>query len=265
MPHVLRADVDRRRPGRAAARRRRARPPTCTARARAQARGRGARDDDAAPAGDQASRAGPVLRVTAPSSPRPRSPGCPVFPASNPWNQRVDALPVHPRSDAIVRSIGARRRPSIPTSAPAATRAARSASRTRSSRATPSARRCASSTPTSPTAGPYPIPRQPRIEGGGDRHMLMVQRGTCRLFELFAAAAARRRLARRQRRDLQPALEQAAPARLDERRRRRPADLPRPRPLRRGRARARSATRCASRSRARGARSSSPRATSRRR
>ena len=33
--------------------------------------------------------------------------GCPVFPADNPWNQRVDGLPVHPRSDAIVRSIGA--------------------------------------------------------------------------------------------------------------------------------------------------------------
>src|SRR3954451_10313202 len=33
--------------------------------------------------------------------------GCPVFPADNPWNQRVDTLPVHPNSDAIVRSIGA--------------------------------------------------------------------------------------------------------------------------------------------------------------
>lgn len=33
--------------------------------------------------------------------------GCPVFPADNHWNLRVDQLPVHPRSDAIVRSIGA--------------------------------------------------------------------------------------------------------------------------------------------------------------
>ena len=32
--------------------------------------------------------------------------GCAVFPASNPWNQRVDGLPVHSNSDAIVRSIG---------------------------------------------------------------------------------------------------------------------------------------------------------------
>jgi hypothetical protein len=35
--------------------------------------------------------------------------------------------------------------------------------------------------------GPYPIPRRPKIEGGGDRHMLMIQRGRCRLYELFAA------------------------------------------------------------------------------
>src|SRR3954451_16695795 len=33
--------------------------------------------------------------------------GCPVVTADNPWNQRVDGLPVHPNSSAIVRSIGA--------------------------------------------------------------------------------------------------------------------------------------------------------------
>ena len=33
--------------------------------------------------------------------------GCPAFPADNHWNLRVDRLPVHPRSDAIVRSTGA--------------------------------------------------------------------------------------------------------------------------------------------------------------
>ena len=27
----------------------------------------------------------------------------------------------------------------------------------------------------------------PKVEGGSDRHILIVQRGTCRLFELFAA------------------------------------------------------------------------------
>jgi hypothetical protein len=35
--------------------------------------------------------------------------------------------------------------------------------------------------------GPYPIPAHPRIEGGSDRHVLLVDRDACRLYELFAA------------------------------------------------------------------------------
>src|SRR5438045_9543013 len=31
---------------------------------------------------------------------------CPVFPSDNPWNQRVDGLPVDPSSAQLVRSIG---------------------------------------------------------------------------------------------------------------------------------------------------------------
>jgi len=33
----------------------------------------------------------------------------------------------------------------------------------------------------------YPIPSSPKIEGGSDAHMLMVERDACRLYELFAA------------------------------------------------------------------------------
>ena len=36
----------------------------------------------------------------------PGARGCPVFPKNNHWNKRVDRLPLHPNSDAIVRSIG---------------------------------------------------------------------------------------------------------------------------------------------------------------
>src|SRR4029079_15452597 len=32
--------------------------------------------------------------------------GCPVFPKNNPWNQRVDKLPLAKNSAAIARSIG---------------------------------------------------------------------------------------------------------------------------------------------------------------
>src|SRR5205807_320774 len=41
------------------------------------------------------------------SSSAPRIAGCQVFPASNPWNQRVDRLPVAKSSTTIVDSIGA--------------------------------------------------------------------------------------------------------------------------------------------------------------
>ena len=35
--------------------------------------------------------------------------------------------------------------------------------------------------------GPYPIPAKPLIEAGSDRHMLIVDRGNCKLYELFDA------------------------------------------------------------------------------
>jgi hypothetical protein len=35
--------------------------------------------------------------------------------------------------------------------------------------------------------GPYPIPRDARVEGGSDRHVIVLQRGSCRLYELFGA------------------------------------------------------------------------------
>jgi hypothetical protein len=113
--------------------------------------------------------------------------GCPVFPASNPWNQRVDRLPVPANSDAIVRSIGVDgtvhpdfgsglyegRAIGIPITVVARGQAR---SRVRFRYAGESDR------------GPYPISARPRIEGGSDRHVLLVQRGTCKLYELFAAA-----------------------------------------------------------------------------
>jgi hypothetical protein len=112
--------------------------------------------------------------------------GCPVFPAANAWNQRVDRLPVHPRSAEIVRSIGVEqtvhpdfgsglfegRRIGIPyTVVP------------RSQRRVPVSFEFADES----DPGPYPIPRGAPVEGGSDRHVLVVQRGTCRLYELFAA------------------------------------------------------------------------------
>ena len=124
------------------------------------------------------------------ASPVIGAPRCPVFPAENPWNQRVDKAPVHPRSDAIVRSIGtdeglhpdfgSGRYEGRPIGIPY-TAVSRHQKRVRVSfeyRA-------------ESDRGPYPIPRNAPIEGGrsadGDRHVIVVDRDRCRLYELFAA------------------------------------------------------------------------------
>ena len=111
--------------------------------------------------------------------------GCPLFPASYTTNQRVDALPVASNSDAIVRSIGLGDRVHAdfgsglwegkPIGIPFTVVNRRTArKRVRFDYAGESDR------------VRYPIPRRVRIEGGGDRHALLVERGTCRLYELFA-------------------------------------------------------------------------------
>jgi hypothetical protein len=112
---------------------------------------------------------------------------CPVFPADNPWNQRVDALPVHPRSAYYITSLGADlhlhadfgsyRGYGIPYNVIRAP-------------ATPVPVRFTAYADES-DKGPYPIPQHPKIEGGSDRHLLVVDDNACRLYELFAAKKTR--------------------------------------------------------------------------
>jgi hypothetical protein len=113
-----------------------------------------------------------------------------MFPRSSHWNQRVDDLPVLRGSDRMVRAIGAgdtmhadfgsglyegakigipfvtvgKSQPKVPVRFDFAEESDR---------------------------GPYPIPRNVPIEGGrgsdGDRHVIVVDRRRCRLYELFAA------------------------------------------------------------------------------
>ena len=111
--------------------------------------------------------------------------GCPLFPADFTTNQRVDHLPVAASSDAIVRSIGldegvhadfgSGRWEGKPIGIPYTVVGRRTKrSRVRFDYADESDR------------VRYPIPRRVRIEGGGDRHALLVDRSRCRLYELFA-------------------------------------------------------------------------------
>jgi hypothetical protein len=131
-----------------------------------------------------------ALVALAPGSTVKRAPRCQVFPPDSHWNVRVDSLPVASDSAALVRSIGLDRpvHPDFgaglyegrPIGIPYTT-VSRRQRRVRVSfdYADESDR------------GRYPIPRRAPIEGGrnsdGDRHVIVVDRDRCRLYELFAA------------------------------------------------------------------------------
>jgi hypothetical protein len=111
--------------------------------------------------------------------------GCSLFPADNPWNQRVDTLPVAANSDAIVATIGAGTglHPDFgagtwdggPIGIPYnVVTAAQKTSRVSFDYADES------------DAGPYPIPRRVKLEYGSDHHALIVDSTACRLYELYA-------------------------------------------------------------------------------
>jgi len=116
--------------------------------------------------------------------------GCTLLPADDIWNTRIDDLPVHRRSSAWLDSIGLdtglhadfgsglwEGAPIgipyvlVPEDQPAVPMRFEYADES--------------------DPGPYPIPTDAPIEGGphsdGDRHILVVQQGSCRLYETFAA------------------------------------------------------------------------------
>src|SRR5215208_2528748 len=111
--------------------------------------------------------------------------GCPLFGPSFAANHRVDRLPVASDSGAIVRSIGLNdnvhadfgsgRWEGSPIGIPYTVVGRRTPrSRVRFDYADESDR------------ARYPIPRGVKIEGGGDRHALLLDRARCRLYELYA-------------------------------------------------------------------------------
>ncbi|HEV3403966.1 MAG TPA: hypothetical protein VG073_06720, partial [Gaiellaceae bacterium] len=116
------------------------------------------------------------------------APKCPLFPADNPWNQRVDALPVASNSATIIQSIGggtglhadfgsgtyAGSLIGIPFNVVPGTQQKRRIARFEYAGES--------------DKGPYPIPARPKIEGGSDRHVLIVDRDRCLLYELAGTA-----------------------------------------------------------------------------
>jgi hypothetical protein len=123
------------------------------------------------------------------AAPLPGARNCAVFPPDNPWNRRVDDLPVAANSTAVIASIGPEKTMHAdfgsglweggPIGIPITT-------------VSSTQKRSAVSFEYADESdrGPYPIPAGVKIEGGpqadGDRHALIVDRDRCRLYELFA-------------------------------------------------------------------------------
>jgi len=115
--------------------------------------------------------------------------GCPVLPADNVWNTPVDTLPVHPRSADYIATIGAGTGLhadfgsgtwdggpiGIPFVVVPGSQAPVDIAFDYADESDP---------------GPYPIPPDPPIEGGpdadGDRHVLVLERDSCTLYETWS-------------------------------------------------------------------------------
>jgi hypothetical protein len=132
----------------------------------------------------------PTINPISSGAPSTNLSGCTVFPANNVWNAPVNKLPLDARSSAYVSSIGAGTglHPDfgaglyqgspigipfvvVPASQPGVKVSFEYADES--------------------DQLPYPVPRDAPIEGGvnasGDRHVLVVQQGSCKLYELFGA------------------------------------------------------------------------------
>ena len=111
------------------------------------------------------------------------APACGLFPTTNVWNVRIDGRAVAGNSATMIAAIGLDRGLhmdfgsyagyGIPYQVVTAS--------------TPRSTVTFEYDDESDHVG-YPIPASPKIEGGSDRHILMVDRDACRLYELFAAS-----------------------------------------------------------------------------
>jgi hypothetical protein len=119
----------------------------------------------------------------------PGAPKCTIFPATNAWNQRVDALPVAANSAQLIQSIGLDTglHPDFgsglydgqPIGIPYDVVSKKT-----------KRFRVAFTYADESDKGPYPLPKSVHIEGGrastGDRHALLIDKDACKLYELYA-------------------------------------------------------------------------------
>jgi hypothetical protein len=119
------------------------------------------------------------------AAPIPESP-CELFPADNAWRAEVASLPVHPDSETWLASMGGTERRLHPDFGPAGPGEQPygipfQVVDASTPRVTVEFEYADESDP-----GPYPLTSGTPIEGGSDRHALIVDRDSCTLYELFA-------------------------------------------------------------------------------
>ncbi len=139
-------------------------------------------------AGTAAATATDTATAAARSPTLPGAPNCPVLPPDNPWNQRVDRLPVAKDSAQLIARIGLSDpvHPDFGTVYAGAPNGIPYAIVSDRTRRVPVRFQYASES----DGHNYPLPRGVPIEGGarssGDRHVIVVNRDTCTDYELFA-------------------------------------------------------------------------------
>lgn len=132
--------------------------------------------------------------ITKPGTPPPQIAGCDIFPGDHIWNTPIDDLPVHPNSANYINTIGANQGlhadfgsgvwppgSNSPIGIPYID--------------VPGSQPLVPVTfiwwPDESDDGPYPIPTNAPIEGGpdgdGDRHVIVLDRGSCMLYEMYSA------------------------------------------------------------------------------
>ena len=133
----------------------------------------------------------PVAPAAAPASfVSPHEGSCPIFPASNPLNQEIVGAPVNPNSAKYIASIGA----DVHLHADFGTPASYGIPYTVVGPHQPKVPIHFTEYGQESNPGPYPIPPNAPVEGAGeegDRHVLVLQEGSCELYELYAARRAR--------------------------------------------------------------------------
>lgn len=108
------------------------------------------------------------------------APRCTVFPTGNVWNQRVTGLRVASNSHRLLATIGLASHLHPDFSNHGGYGIPFNVATAKTPRYRVSFLYASES-----DRGPYPIPAKPRIEGGSDRHLIVVDRDACRLYELY--------------------------------------------------------------------------------